>query len=72
MVKFKGQKEPLQKNKRNKAQSSIDKRWREDAKWFKEDAKNHPEKYQAKDDEKRVSSDEMEEYFRGFIKEGEK
>lgn len=70
MVKLREQKEPLKKGKNHRNQNSINERWMEDAKWFREDAKKHPEKYQPKNDEKRVSSDELEEYLDDFIKEG--
>lgn len=70
MIKIKDIKKPLQKGKGETIQSSIEERWSEDAKWFKEDAKKHPEKYQAKNDEKHVSSEEAEEYLENFIKEG--
>ena len=70
MIKIKDIKKTLQKGKGETIQSSIEERWSEDAKWFKEDAKKHPEKYQAKNDEKHVSSEEAEEYLENFIKEG--
>lgn len=69
MVKLKDINKPLQQGKRNISQSSIEERWKEDAEWFKEDAKKHPEKYRSKNDEVPVSSKELEGYLENFIKE---
>ncbi|SDK90577.1 hypothetical protein [Lacicoccus qingdaonensis] len=70
MIKLRNQKEPLKKRKNERTRNSINERWMKDAEWFREDAKNHPDKYQPKNDEKRVSSEELEEYLNDFIKEG--
>ncbi|SOC43431.1 hypothetical protein [Salinicoccus kekensis] len=70
MVKLRGIKKPLQKGERNRTHSSIEERWDEDAKWFKKDAEKYPEKYKAKNDEKHVSSEELERYLDNFIEEG--
>ncbi|WP_462422027.1 hypothetical protein [Salinicoccus sp. Marseille-QA3877] len=42
-------------------------RWKADAKWFEEDARKHPEKYESRDDEVKVTSEEMEKHLQDFI-----
>ncbi|MFC3419017.1 hypothetical protein ACFOLA_05950 [Salinicoccus hispanicus] len=57
------------KNLARPRRSNMEQRWEADAKWFEEDAKKHPGKYQSQRDELKVTSKEMEEHLQKFMNE---